>query len=126
MTHQFHTLPESALPAGAHEAILRSLYGERLRRNFFYVFSFLGAAFLLTTWHAFMRMGELESITLLQSTVAGFELTFDFLKDLLRAAYDVLPLTSLLVWLVNLTALACMTRLYTTFNHMHIAKGRAV
>jgi len=107
-------------PDGMHERIMKKIARTHLRTPFLIILALLGANFVLSAWHVWARMVQLETLSIFRALMEGFTLTTDFMEDATATMPQFLPLSSLAVFAINLTLVAYGIYFYRGVKRMTI------
>ena len=108
-------------PAGLHEKIMRRIYFYRLRNPLLGLFGLLVVDVTISGWHVWTRMIQLNTLSILSSIFDGFEASTDFFINATQNISDIIPITSLSVFAINVILLA-----YVSFLLMNTKKMSAI
>ena len=107
-------------PAGLHGKIMRRIYFYRLRNPLLGVFGLLIADVMVSGWHVWVRMTQLNTISILMSIFDGFEASADFFTNATQNISDIIPLTSISVFTINSILLAYVALLLVNMRNISI------
>lgn len=125
LSDTMHALPEADFPKGLHGRIMRRLVVVQFRIPFLILFAILLVNLGVSGWHLWAKVGETNSISIIESMIDGFEWSADFASNAVQNAIDFLPLASTLVFLVNLIVVAYFAAILVKFQKLQIPnKGR--
>ena len=100
------TIEHPEFPPGLHGKIMRRIYFYRLRNPLLGVFGLLMADVAVSGWHVWMRMTQLNTISILMSIFDGFEASADFFTNATQNISEIMPVMSLSVFVINFVLLA--------------------
>lgn len=126
LTSAFRELPEHELPTDLHDRIMRKLFYRRLRAPFFALASLLALNLGLSAWHAWARIVDLESVSIVTAMFEGFEVSADFFGMFARNLYEFLPVSAILIFFLNTALAGYLVYLYRRLMTVPISKGRPI
>lgn len=105
-------LSDSDAPDGMHERIMNKISRAQFRAPFLVILSLLILNLAFSAWRVWMRIIQLESLSIFRALMDGFAFTSDFIQDFASAAPQFLPLSSLTMFLINLMLVSFGIRFY--------------
>ena len=109
---QLKDLPEIGLPDGLHGRIMRNIFIRRFRVPFLVVVLGVGANIVFSAWRIGMHVADTRALYAFQLLFAGFDASYDFIFDFLEMLKDYLPVTSSLIFFVNILLAIYLVYLY--------------
>ena len=99
-------LPQENVPVGLHDKIMRACRRTQLQRQAWPIAVMVLVNLCVSVWHTESSAQELGSGIILKEIFINFEFSRDFLVQSAQAAYDFLPLSSLVSLALNLAVAA--------------------
>lgn len=112
------TLPDLNAPEGMHERIMKKISRAQWRTPFLVTLSLLGLNVMISGWHVWSRMDELDSMAIFRALMESFAWTTDFVQDFTATLPQFLPLPPLTIFLINVVLVTYGTYLYRGMRRM--------
>ena len=126
----FKLLPEIDFPEGLHGKIMKKLFYKRLKTPAMVIAGLLALNFIILTWRFWVRITELNTLTIISSLFDSFELSYEYFADFFQAIFEFTPLFTISMILFNIVAFIYLYRIWLDFrslatNKQMVNKGRA-
>jgi hypothetical protein len=99
---QLKNLPQNDLPVEVHQSIMRTANYRRVRPMLFIGFFLLAINFLIIAWHINAKLVDAEFSDMIADFFEGFDLSFLFVKTILVATFEIVPIELFLSGLASL------------------------
>lgn len=118
MLQAFQNLPTREVPNELHAAIVRAAAFRRFWKYVIVLTIVIGLAFLLSLWHLYTRIVEIEAFTSIRAVADTLDPTFDSILDSFKTIVDFLPTQTIAITLLNFIALIFMTLVLRSFSRL--------
>lgn len=98
-----------------HERIVRRISRTQFRTPFIIMLVLLGANLAFSAWHIWMRMADLETLSIFRALMEGFTWSTDFMEDFAATAHQFLPLSAIAIFLINAALVVYGIRIVKNF-----------
>lgn len=109
-------LRDIEFPPGLHGKIMRRLLFLRFRTPFLVITSLLLLNLIVSGWRLWQRLIEVEAPMFLSILVNNFEWSLDSFKEIFETAVELVPASTLTVFLINLLVLTYVFWIVAHFN----------
>lgn len=105
-------LPEDDFPTTLHKRIMRRIAMYQLRLPFFSIFVLLLINLVISGLHAWEKIMDSESISIIAGMLDGFEASRDFATYFFENVAESLPIASVTIFFINLSLLVFISLLF--------------
>lgn len=114
----FQNLSDIEVPDELHASIFQAATFRRYRKYTFMVTSLIAVTFLFSLWDVYTRMAEINAVSVIKAVIGAFELNLDSAADSARTLFQFLPIQSIILLTLNLTAFVFMIFLLRAFTRL--------
>ena len=109
-------LPESDFPGQLHSRIIGKLVVTKFKTFFVATTCFLILNLLVLSWHIWTRVIDGEGYTLFSALLQDFQFSYSYISDLFGMVFDVVPVTLVAAFVLNLVLIAYMIYFRSSIN----------
>ena len=121
-TKLFACLCDETIPPGLHGSIMRKVFFRHYAR---FPVPFLMLFFcniILSGWRVWTKFAEADIFSILHALGESFEWSFSFVSDFITTLFSVLPLFSLLIFLINIAIIAYLGKISWQWHRLALSQ----
>lgn len=124
LSEKLKQMLEVQLPLGLHARVMASVIFLKFRTKLILFSGLLSLGLVFSGWHIWIKIRDVDALGIMQTVFSGFQADFSFVNDFIQTFYGFFPVTSIFIFLVNLTMMIFLGYLIFAFKKMSFIKGR--